>query len=191
MCVCVLGVSSRIRDAKVRLTVDRLIRAVVGGSRGELIPFWGTTIAGSTWHLRAYVLQRMSLRLGSGQSKVGPEVLSVPPSPSGMNADTVEGGISTDVDGCIELHDHEIGANPLTRVPATLSSESHQSVRGTTNTTRTQAYQGFRDIGQRPPATSRTSPRPHAWSAPEQGWHVCRHSAERVRLQDESPQALS
>jgi len=108
-----------------------------------------------------------------------------------MNADTVEGGISTEVDGCIELHDHEIGANPLTRVPVALSSESHQSVRGSTNTTRTHAYQGCRDIGQRPPATSRMSPPTHSWSAREPDWHVCWHSAERVRLQNESPPALS
>ncbi len=121
--MCVLGVSSRIRDAKVRLTVDRLVRAVVGGSRDGPIPFWEAEIAGSTWRLRAYVLQRMPLCLGSGQSKVGPEVLSGPRSPSWVNADTVEGGISTEAGGCIELHDHEIGANPLTRVPITLSPE--------------------------------------------------------------------
>ncbi len=86
----------------------------------------------------------MALCLGSGQSKVGPEVLSGQRSPSWGNGGTVEGGISTEAGGCIELHDHEIGANPLTRVPVTLSSESHQSLRGTT---RTHAHQGFRDIG--------------------------------------------
>jgi hypothetical protein len=141
--VCDLGVSVRNRDAGAGVTVDCLIGAVVGGSCGDPIPFWGAAFGGLAEYLDVLWLRRMVLCPGSGRIGLAAGILSGPRTANGDNEAASDGGYSTQVRQRVVLHDCGIDANPFNRVFVTLSTECYQSVRGNTDTPRTHTHHGL------------------------------------------------
>ena len=76
MCVCVLMVSVRNRDAEAGFTVAHRIVAVVDAIRGARSLFRSFSIVGLSRHLGLRPLRRPGLYLGSGWPGLGLDVVS-------------------------------------------------------------------------------------------------------------------
>ena len=115
MCVCVLRVSSRIRDAEAGIAVDLQIVAVVGGGHPAQILFWSFLIVGLHWPTGVYWLRNVDLWLGRERSREGLDGVSGPRAANWMNEIAVDDGISAAF--CERFLVHIQGIDPPTLSP--------------------------------------------------------------------------
>jgi len=115
MCVCVLRVLARFRDAEAAVTVILQMVTVASGSRSTQILFWEFSMERFRWHLGVCWILRMVLCLGSRQSRQKLNVV-FEPGTSDRNSETLLAGESCTVfSEHFVLHDREI--DPLTLSP--------------------------------------------------------------------------
>jgi len=112
MCVCVLGVSSRIRDAEVGATVDLQIVAVVGGGHAAQNMFWGFLIVGLHWPIGVCWVRNTVLWLGRERSREGLDDLFGSRAANWMNKIAFDDGISAA--SCERFLVHTQGVDPPT-----------------------------------------------------------------------------
>ena len=95
MCVCVLRVLARFRDAEAGVTFVLGTVAVVGGNRCAPMPFWDFSIAGLPWNLGVRRMWRLELGLSPDRCRQGLDVLFGPQTANRNNEAASDGGTFT------------------------------------------------------------------------------------------------
>jgi hypothetical protein len=101
MCVCVLRVSVRVRDADVHIVV--LLR-IVGGDHAAQILFRGFLIVHLPWPVGVRWMQGMVLCLGSERFREKLDVVFGTRTANGNNEAANEGWVSTGANDSFALH---------------------------------------------------------------------------------------
>ena len=108
MCVCVLRVLARYRDAEAGVTVILQMVTVASGSRSARILFWEFSMDRFRWRLAVCWMLRTVLCLGSSQSRQKPNVV-FELGTSDRNSETLLAGeFCTVFTEHFVLHDREI-----------------------------------------------------------------------------------
>lgn len=147
---------------------------------------------GLPWHPGVSWMREAVLCLRPGRSRQGLKLLFGPQTANGSNEAAIDGKISTEANEGFLLHVREVDVP--TPSPE-CSQPFQQSVRRVFRATPTPPEpinnKDFRDIASRPPTPCRMVASQALAECFGGGLDVYRHSADRVRLQDESARELS